>query len=278
MVPVSPRPTWQPWMTSVAIHAALLLLLMGWAVRNENPVPETPDTLLIDLAVSSLPGDTQRATQDAPRPGIARDTAAPGTSQPEVNDPSRVEPATVNDPGQARAVTQADTGTLPTGNRDGKPAGGQTTEGDRRADLDRALQERRERERQAGKDVPDLAGDPLPVGPDGDSLEPAGQQAGGLSGDGSGLTGELSGRAVLDRPSPEYPEEYLREGIEGRVVLRLRVTPDGRVESAEIVRSSERRLLDRSAREAALRYRFAPLPSQVRQVTQSGELPIIFTL
>jgi len=44
-----------------------------------------------------------------------------------------------------------------------------------------------------------------------------------------------------------YPLQARRRGIEGTVGLRFRVTPDGRLATAEIARTSGSRLLDRAA-------------------------------
>ena len=57
---------------------------------------------------------------------------------------------------------------------------------------------------------------------------------------------------------PVYPRVARRLGWEGRVVLRVRVTPDGTVRSVEILESSGRQCLDEAAREAALTWRFEP--------------------
>jgi TonB family protein len=55
-----------------------------------------------------------------------------------------------------------------------------------------------------------------------------------------------------------YPEAARRLGAEGTVLLRLSVGPDGAVASAEVVQGSGFPVLDRAARESALRCRFDP--------------------
>jgi protein TonB len=52
---------------------------------------------------------------------------------------------------------------------------------------------------------------------------------------------------------PEYPAAAIRQGWEGRVLLRLTVGENGRVLAAELVRSSGHAVLDEAAIRAALR-------------------------
>lgn len=278
MVSTPTRPSWQPWMTSVGIHACLLFLLLAWASRADRNVPETPDTLLIDLAMSGLPGDTRANRNDAPRPDVAQETAPRGAPQPRPAEPVQAETRAVNESGQTRSELDRGAGTFPTQTRNRKRPEGRDAEGDRQAELDRALRERQSAERRTGRDLDRLTGDPLPEGPSGDAPDASGKQIGGLAGHGSGLTGELSGRTILDNPQPTYPRSYLDDGLEGTVVVRIRVAPDGHVESAEVVHSSTRHQFDLSARKAALNYRFVPLPPDVVQAVQTGEITVKFEI
>lgn len=64
--------------------------------------------------------------------------------------------------------------------------------------------------------------------------------------------------AYLDNPKPAYPTMARKRGMEGRVVLRVQVRPDGTVKAVEVEQSAGFALLDRAARTAVLRWRFAP--------------------
>jgi len=64
--------------------------------------------------------------------------------------------------------------------------------------------------------------------------------------------------AYLDNPKPAYPTLARKRGMEGRVVLRVQVRRDGAVQSVDVEQSTGFALLDRAARAAALRWRFAP--------------------
>jgi protein TonB len=68
----------------------------------------------------------------------------------------------------------------------------------------------------------------------------------------------LFGRArLVSQPLVPYPPEARKAGVAGKVVLLLRVAPDGQVLSASIV-SEPGSGLGEAAREAALRFRFEP--------------------
>lgn len=59
-------------------------------------------------------------------------------------------------------------------------------------------------------------------------------------------------------PSPSYPKDALSRRLEGRVVLRLTVGPDGRVQQAEVLESSGWRDFDAVASQFARRLTFRP--------------------
>lgn len=64
---------------------------------------------------------------------------------------------------------------------------------------------------------------------------------------------------VRFNPPPEYPASALRAGIEGRVVVRVELTRDGRVASATVHASSGHEALDEAALAAVRRWRFEPI-------------------
>lgn len=61
-------------------------------------------------------------------------------------------------------------------------------------------------------------------------------------------------------PVPAYPPQARLTRQEGRVVVRLRVLPSGRIGEAHLVESAGSPLLDEAALAAARRWRFAPAP------------------
>lgn len=64
--------------------------------------------------------------------------------------------------------------------------------------------------------------------------------------------------AYLNNPPPAYPALSRRLGEQGRVVLRVRIEPDGTASAAEIRSSSGYERLDRAALDAVLRWRYVP--------------------
>ena len=100
----------------------------------------------------------------------------------------------------------------------------------------------------------------LGLGAEGRGAKEGGAGPGGSSRSGRG--GGSAGGAV--RPlggyqvKPHYPELARRRGIEGTVLLKVRVTEQGRVETVQVERSAGHPTLDQSAAEAVQRWRFEP--------------------
>jgi protein TonB len=64
--------------------------------------------------------------------------------------------------------------------------------------------------------------------------------------------------AYLDNPAPAYPATSKRLGEDGTVVLRVRVTPEGRPDTVTVERSSGFARLDRAALDAVRQWKFVP--------------------
>jgi protein TonB len=67
-----------------------------------------------------------------------------------------------------------------------------------------------------------------------------------------------SNAEYLQNPKPPYPPISKRLGEQGKVVLRVLITADGRAEQAEIRESSGYDRLDQAARETVLKWRYVP--------------------
>ncbi|HHO47158.1 MAG TPA: energy transducer TonB [Desulfobacteraceae bacterium] len=83
--------------------------------------------------------------------------------------------------------------------------------------------------------------------------------------------------AAENRP-PVYPELARKRGWEGTVVLAVRVTEEGLVQSAEIHSSSSYRLLDDAALRAVRRWRFRPGAVEGRAAAMQVLVPVHFVL
>jgi len=79
-----------------------------------------------------------------------------------------------------------------------------------------------------------------------------------------------TGLLLLERVEPEFPRSLLAEGRGGSVLLRLDVRPDGSVGGTEVLKASNRRLVN-PVLQAVARWRFAPLAQ-----AQSAEVEIGF--
>jgi len=80
----------------------------------------------------------------------------------------------------------------------------------------------------------------------------------------------------MDRPI--FPRRARENGWHGRVIMRLRISLTGTVESATIHKSSGHQLLDDSAIKAATQWQFQPAKNGGFPVTSKVNIPIQFDL
>lgn len=123
---------------------------------------------------------------------------------------------------------------------------------------------------------PDYKGpidDPLPWEPWHPNPFPPYPPAGG----GEGFVPSGSPPRLLSQAKPDYPEIARRAGLEGTVLVRVLVAPDGRVRQAELVQGVHP-LLDRAAVAAALRSRFDPALQRGVPVRAWMAMPFRFRL
>jgi protein TonB len=80
------------------------------------------------------------------------------------------------------------------------------------------------------------------------------------------------------RPAPRYPSAAQRKGIEGHVIVRLRVDARGRVTDVVVIEGSPAGVFDEVARETARRYRFEPARRNGAAVASTIEQRIVFRL
>lgn len=82
----------------------------------------------------------------------------------------------------------------------------------------------------------------------------------------------------LHNPKPFYPVFSRRQGEEGKVQLRVRVSAAGAALDVEVKQSSGFPRLDDAAREAVLQWRFVPAKRGDEAVESWVGVPIVFTL
>lgn len=86
------------------------------------------------------------------------------------------------------------------------------------------------------------------------------------------------GVAYLNNPPPEYPKMAKRAGEEGRVVLKVLVSPEGRPESVDISKGSGFERLDNAALNAVKQWRFVPARKGEKTISAYVMVPLAFTL
>lgn len=82
----------------------------------------------------------------------------------------------------------------------------------------------------------------------------------------------------LHNPKPAYPVSSRRRGEEGRVVLRVHVSAEGRAAKVEVQDSSGHERLDESALAAVSRWRFVPARRGSEPLAAWVRVPIVFSL
>jgi len=82
----------------------------------------------------------------------------------------------------------------------------------------------------------------------------------------------------LVRMNAVYPQRALRQKIEGFVTARLQITPEGTVESVDIIEAQPRGVFEREAIRALYKYKFKPKMENGRPVAQTATQTIEFKL
>ncbi len=84
--------------------------------------------------------------------------------------------------------------------------------------------------------------------------------------------------AYLQNPEPIYPALSKRFGEEGRVILRVLVSPEGLAEQVELRQSSGHARLDQAALGTVKRWRFTPARRGTERLAAWVHVPLTFQL
>ena len=84
--------------------------------------------------------------------------------------------------------------------------------------------------------------------------------------------------AYLNNPKPPYPPIAFQMRIEGTVMLKAHVQPDGSCGEVLLARSSGNEQLDRSAMNTVAQWKFTPAKSQGKDISQWVSIPITFSI
>jgi periplasmic protein TonB len=82
----------------------------------------------------------------------------------------------------------------------------------------------------------------------------------------------------LKNPAPPYPPLSRRMGEEGKVILRVVVSPQGSAESVDVKTSSGSTRLDEAAQKSVRNWRFIPAKRGDAAIQSAVLVPIIFKL
>ena len=86
------------------------------------------------------------------------------------------------------------------------------------------------------------------------------------------------GANYLNNPRPAYPRRALRDGLQGRVILRVRVLPNGKVESARVQTSAGHEALDEAALEIVKGWTFVPATQGGKAIAGWVSVPFEFRI
>jgi protein TonB len=86
------------------------------------------------------------------------------------------------------------------------------------------------------------------------------------------------GANYLKNPRPDYPRIALREGWEGKVILRVKVLPTGKVAGASVQTSAGRGALDEAALATVKDWTFVPATQGGKPIAGWVTVPIEFRI
>ncbi len=84
--------------------------------------------------------------------------------------------------------------------------------------------------------------------------------------------------AVVSASMPRYPFSAAKEGIEGKVVVKMVIDSDGKVREPEVFKAEPEGIFDEAALEAIGRYEFKPAVKDGKNVDCIVYMPIVFAL
>jgi protein TonB len=88
----------------------------------------------------------------------------------------------------------------------------------------------------------------------------------------------FGGIGYKNNPEPEYPAQAVRQGLQGTVILRVRVLANGTADTVEVLKTSGRKLLDDAAIATVQRWQFAPSTRGGEPIDGFATVPIEFKL
>ncbi len=230
---------WPAWAAAAALHATTAAAFLAWPAATPPQVP----SMVVEIVPEAMP--------EAAAPlALAELTPPPPLQSAEVTppEPPPVVPDEADVPDEAEPVDEAPE-PPPTPKPKPKPKPKIETNPKEPAQSDRAA----------------ATAGPTPVSANAAPAAPA-------------YVPPSSQAAYLNNPKPVYPHAARRRGMQGTVLLSVRVGAEGRALGVALKESSGFALLDRAAQEAVAAWRFVPASRAGRPVEASVEVPIRFAL
>ena len=92
------------------------------------------------------------------------------------------------------------------------------------------------------------------------------------------VTPPIANAGYLHNPAPDYPESAIERGLEGTVLLRVTVNPEGKATGVQIYQSSGTSALDDAALRTVRHWSFVPAKRGTEAVSGQVIVPVDFSL
>lgn len=250
---------------AVALHVAVAAGLAGYSGATHQ-VDSPPR----GFKMVEVPGEagTEEATEPRETGGGSRkdDRPTPSTEQAPTEPPNK--PSVPEQPAEPEVIGSggplkkrlAETDTEPTSSSENAEASEEASQPGENSGPDNASGE---------ETVPEAPPEPA---------EPEAEASDEDAGDGAEYRPPGVPAGYRDNPAPAYPARARRRHLEGKVVLKVAVDPDGRPTEVSVASSSGHAILDRAAKETVMDWTFRPAKEDGRPVAGAVKVPIQFRL
>jgi len=297
MVSMRSRISRCPWQKAAAALAALGLHVAVLAMVLSSPVaqvaqgqPEALDVQFVELTPAPGPAESAAATEQVPepeRPPALPVNEAPApepqpalvseATEPELQPAAEPQPDDESEPeSREQSVPKLQPDPLPKPESQPKPKS-------KPKPRPKPVPVRNPRPVQPVRSAPDHEANPLPTASSSPSADSRAQPSPASEGqqrpvdaDRPRTVGQVD--YLGKRPTPVYPRLSERRGEQGRVMLRVLISPQGRVADVTVQRSSGYARLDEAAVQAMRQARFRPYTENGVAYPARVDIPFDFVL
>lgn len=273
-----------PWQKTAAALAALGLHAAVLAMVLSSPVaqvaqgrPEALDVQFVELTPAPVPAEAAAATEQVPEPERPPALPVNEAPAPELQPAAEPQPEDESEPeSRSQAVPKLQPDLLPTPEGPPKPKS-------KPKPKPKPVPARKPRPAQPAGGATDHEASPLPTAPSSPQPTSRAQPAPASQGqqrpvdpDRPRTVGQVD--YLGKRPTPVYPRLSERRGEQGRVMLRVLISPQGRVADVTVQRSSGYARLDEAAVQAMRQARFRPYTENGVAYPARVDIPFDFVL